>query len=174
MPDVASNIGVYRWSSLASIRACEYGSICPRQFGSIPVPVADLLNEAQMYHFDNDTSHRVCNPYNPVMLGDIYRWQTLTFRFAGTSHPCRTCRTLSNRDRTKSPRSSVVDDLVIMSASYPKVQIRAFVPWSPSFRRGGRWSRNHTTSGPSLGVCCHVFVAPPFKPWMRIRLFPRV
>jgi hypothetical protein len=92
------------------------------------------------------------------------RWVSIT------SNPTRTCRTLSSRLRTKSPKSNEDDTEEKTLALYPKVQIRAFVPRISSLTRGGRWSRNQVWPDPSSGHC-QVFVAPPFRPWRRKMLF---
>jgi hypothetical protein len=111
------------------------------------------------------------DPYNPVTLSRYYYTRRISSRRVSiTSNPTRTCRTLSRRLRTKSPRSNEDDTEEKTLALYPKVQIRAFVPRISSLTREGRWSRNQVWPGPSSGHC-QVFVAPPFRPWRRKMLF---
>lgn len=107
------------------------------------------------------------DPYNPVTLSKYYYARHISSRRVSiTSNPTRTCRTLSRRLRTKSPKSNEDDTEEKTLALYPKVQIRAFVPRISSLMRGGRWSRNQVWPGPSSGDC-QVLVAPPFRPWRR-------
>lgn len=111
------------------------------------------------------------DPYNPVILSKYYYARRMSSRRVSiTSNPTRTCRTLSRRLRTKSPKSNEDDTEEKTLALYPKVQIRALVPRISSLIRGGRWSRNQVWPGPSSGHC-QVFVAPPFRPWRRKMLF---
>lgn len=111
------------------------------------------------------------DPYNPVTLSKYYYVRRMSsLRVSITSNPTRTCRTLSRRLRTKSPKSNEDDTEEKTLALYPKVQIRAFVPRISSLIRGGRWSWNQVWPGPSSGHC-QVFVAPPFRPWRRKMLF---
>jgi hypothetical protein len=111
------------------------------------------------------------DPYNPVTLSRYYYARRISsLGVSITSNPTRTCRTLSRRLRTKSPRSNEDETEEKTLALYPKVQIRAFVPRISSLTREGRWSRNQVWPGPSSGLC-QVLVAPPFRPWRRKMLF---
>ena len=111
------------------------------------------------------------DPYNSVTLSRYYYARLISsLGVPITSNPTRTCRTLSRRLRTKSPRSNEDDTEENTLALYPKVQIRAFVPRISSLTREGRWSRNQVWPGSSSGLC-QVFVAPPFRPWRRKMLF---